>query len=83
MKKIHPDPQTGGPTAPETQELLPCKYLRSKEMYYEQPGAENVDGDPFASGVYWCARTQEAFGPDGEPAEKSECQCGRSCYVGI
>ena len=38
--------------------------------------------DEFASGVYWCSKTQENFGPDGEPAGKSDCCAGRSCYVG-
>ena len=79
MKKIHSDQQTGTTTGPQTQLLVPCKFLRSKEMYYETPG-EEADDD-FASDAYWCAKTQEAFGPDGEAAEKSECQCGRSCYV--
>ena len=59
----------------------PCKFLRSKEMYYELPGEET--DDDFTSGCFWCAQTQETFGPDGEPAEKPECQCGRECYVGL
>jgi hypothetical protein len=59
----------------------PCRFLRSKEMFYEQPATES--DDPFASGTFWCARTQEAFGPDGEAAGKSECQCGRSCYFAL
>lgn len=57
----------------------PCKFLRSKEMFYESPRDE-MD-DEFAGGAYWCAKTQEAFGPDGEPAEMAGCQCGRSCYT--
>jgi hypothetical protein len=57
---------------------LPCKYLRSKEMFYESPGAEDSD---FASGVFWCSKTQEAFGPDGDSADKGECKPGRSCYL--
>jgi hypothetical protein len=56
---------------------LPCRNLRSKEMYY-QGGQE----DECASGVYWCAKTQEGFGPDGQPAGKMECCAGRACYVG-
>lgn len=59
----------------------PCKFLRTKEMFYEQP--EEEANDAFASDAFWCAKTQEAFGPDGEPAEKAECQCGRSCYAGL
>jgi hypothetical protein len=57
---------------------LPCRHLRSKEMYYQAPGQAE---DEFDSGAYWCARTQENFGPDGQPAGKIECCAGRSCYV--
>ena len=57
---------------------IPCRDLRSKEMYYQGAGHE----DEYASGVYWCAKTQEGFGPDGQPAGKMECCAGRSCYVG-
>jgi hypothetical protein len=46
-------------------------------MFYQ--GAED---DAFASGCYWCTLTQEAFGPDGQPAGKNECCQGRACYVG-
>jgi hypothetical protein len=54
-----------------------CRHLRCKEMYYHgNPEA------PDASGVYWCSRTHENYGPDGEPAGKTECCVGRSCYVG-
>lgn len=56
-----------------------CRNLRSKEMYYESPGQEE---DAFAGGAYWCLKTHEAFGPDGQPAEKKECCAGRSCFVG-
>ncbi len=69
----------------ETQETksstkqLPCKYLRHKAMFYEEPGQDEREDS--ASRVYWCARTQEAFGPDGEAAERVDCCPGRSCYV--
>ena len=42
----------------------PCKFLRSKEMFY----------------VFWCSKSQEAFGPDGEPADKCDCNDARKCY---
>lgn len=62
---------------PETPALdLPCRYLRSKEMYYE--GAAD---DEFASGIYWCNRTSESFGPDGEPCDKKQCCANRTCFV--
>jgi len=63
---------------PETsaQFELPCRYLRSKEMYYQ--GAED---ESFASGIYWCTRTHEPFGPDGQPCDKKRCCEGRECYL--
>jgi hypothetical protein len=66
--------------APENAPRLhtPCRYLRNKEMHYQSPGQED---DPFASGIHSCAKTQEAFGPDNEPAGKTECCAGRVCYV--
>jgi hypothetical protein len=65
-------PETSAPQLP-----APCRNLRCKEMYYHG----QVE-DEFASGVYWCSKTQENFGPDGEPAGKTDCCAGRSCYVG-
>ena len=57
---------------------IPCRHLRSKEMYYQDYGAED---DAFSSGIYWCGKTQENFGPDGEACGKSECSCERACYL--
>jgi hypothetical protein len=57
---------------------LPCRNLRSKEMYYQPYGQED---DEFSSGVYWCLRTQELFGPDGQPADRKQCCASRSCHV--
>jgi hypothetical protein len=57
--------------------LRPCRYLRCKEMYYEPRGNEEHE---FSGGVYWCAKTQEAFGPDGRPADRQECSAERTCF---
>jgi len=54
-----------------------CRHLRCKEMYYQ-----GNQEDEYASGAYWCSQTQENFGPDGEPAGKTECCAGRTWYVG-
>ena len=64
---------------PETkaQFQIPCRNLRCKEMYYH--GQEE---DGFSSGIFWCSKTQEGFGPDGQPTGKTECCAGRTCYVG-
>ena len=81
MSKIDPHARSATAVGPARQQRGPCKFLRSKEMFYEQPGTDS--DDLFASDTFWCARTQEAFGPDGDAAGKSECQCGRSCYLGL
>lgn len=57
---------------------LPCRHLRSKEMFYQEPGQEE---DEFSSHTYWCLKTHEGFGPDGKPVGKTECCAGRPCYV--
>lgn len=56
---------------------VPCRDLRSKEMYYQSPGQPD---DEFSSGIYWCVRTQENAGPDGQPCGKCECGPARACY---
>jgi hypothetical protein len=45
-------------------------------MYYQ--GNED---DEYSSGIYWCARTQETFGPDGQVAGKIDCCAGRACFL--
>lgn len=55
---------------------LPCRYLRAKEMYYQ-----GFEEDPCASGVYWCGKTQESFGPDGEACDQHQCCGQRACFT--
>lgn len=57
---------------------LPCRHLRSKEMYYQNYGAPD---DEFSSGIYWCGKTQENFGPDGQTCGRNECCAERPCYL--
>jgi hypothetical protein len=57
---------------------VPCRHLRSKEMYYQDFGAPE---DAYSSGIYWCGRTQESFGPDGHSCSQEECGGQRSCYL--
>lgn len=65
-------------TQPENQRRLPpCRHLRSKEMFYQ--GDEE---DACSSGVYWCARTQEVLGPDGDEVSRIDCCGNRPCYPG-
>ena len=57
---------------------LPCRHLRSKEMYHQAAGQED---DQFSSGLYWCNKTHENFGPDTQAVGKTECCAGRACFV--
>ena len=63
-------------TDQSTQTQIPCSNLRSKEMFHDAS-----DTDECSSGLYWCAVTQEPFGPDRQPVGKCECCSGRSCYL--
>ncbi|MBI2426056.1 MAG: hypothetical protein HYV27_24745 [Candidatus Hydrogenedentes bacterium] len=54
-----------------------CKCLRSKEMYHERYGKAE---DACSSGVYWCNKTYDNFGPDGGEVSQEECFPGRECF---
>jgi hypothetical protein len=58
-----------------------CTDLRCKSMYYrddERPGMLHWSN----SMGYYCVKTADAVGPDGESALHPDCQPGRSCYKG-
>ena len=58
--------------------VIPCRYLRSNKMFH---GAPDEPIDESDNGLFWCEKTRETFGPDGECVGKSDCERGRSCYV--
>ncbi len=58
--------------------VIPCRYLRSDTMFY---GADGGSLEGSADGVFWCEKTRETFGPDGEGTGKKDCRAERSCYV--
>ena len=62
----------------ESSPSAPCRHLRCKEMYYQSP--DQVEEDEFHSGIYWCVKTQENIGPDGQSCSKCECGPERACY---
>jgi hypothetical protein len=56
-----------------------CVHLRSKSMACrgdERPGLLHHE----ESATTWCARTDEALGPDRRSAVHPECQPGRTCF---
>lgn len=58
-----------------------CSQLRHKGMYvFADESPETADPTPgIESTAYWCACTQKAFGPDGEPVGAHCCTVGRAC----
>ena len=67
-------------TSPKIQKAH-CHFLRHKGMYVM--AEVSADDAKYDGGVdwaaYWCAHTQTAFGPDGEPVRPGECQGHRRC----
>ena len=57
---------------------IPCRHLRNKEMYHQDLGQEE---DQYSSGLFWCGKTHESFGPDGQPVGKNDCCAGRTCHI--
>jgi hypothetical protein len=58
-----------------------CTHLRHKGMYvFDELPPGGVDQvDEIEATAYWCSCTQKAFGPDGRPVGKRNCQNGRGC----
>ena len=57
-----------------------CVHLRTKEQFVGIPSDHER---PFEAddAIFWCDRTFEALGPDGEAACSRECAApGRTCY---
>jgi len=58
-----------------------CLNLRHKLMYIDerqtQPGVVDDSSD---TRVFFCVKTQDTLGPDGEPAAPTQCGSERSCY---
>jgi hypothetical protein len=59
-----------------------CSHLRHKGMYVtgDAPAAEQDEfADRIEATAFWCACTQKAFGPDGQPVGPDHCGHGRAC----
>ena len=58
-----------------------CMNLRHKLMFVDerhmQRGMTDNSSD---TRVFWCKKTQDCLGPDGEPVSPGDCSNGRACY---
>ena len=60
---------------------ISCMNIRHKLMYVDerhaQRGMIDINSE---TRVYWCSKTQDALGPDGESVTPADCSMGRACY---
>lgn len=58
-----------------------CVNLRHKMMYVDErhatPGLVDDSSD---TRVFFCVRTHDALGPDGEPVSVCDCSTSRACF---
>jgi hypothetical protein len=55
----------------------PCRFLRSKEMFYDNGIPVEERG---SSGIFWCSQTYRCLGPDSLSVSTEECGPERSCF---
>lgn len=60
-----------------------CLKLRHKLMYVDDrqsiPGLVDDSSD---TRIFFCVKSQESLGPDGEAVSPRDCVAGRGCYCG-
>ncbi len=60
---------------------IACQNLRHKMMYVdERQQSVGLVDDSSDTRVFWCMRTQDALGPDGDSVDAKSCSPQRSCY---
>ena len=75
--------QGNGEAGEHEPERLPvvCRMLRTKMSFGAlQSGAPDWRRGESTTACYWCLRTMEPAGPDGNYAHPHNCQDGRTCY---
>lgn len=65
------------PTAWNDLSARPCRFLMSKEMFYDSDTARDA---AYSSGIFQCLKTHQCFGPDGLPTDAEDCRDGRACF---
>lgn len=58
-----------------------CLSLRHKLMYVDERHRQRgMTDDSSQTRIFWCSRTQDSLGPDGEAVSPRDCGDGRACY---
>jgi hypothetical protein len=55
-----------------------CTSLRWKGMFIDT--VWDASAQQGSDHIYWCQKTQQCLGPDGQAVDKYECHDGRNCY---
>ncbi|MFO0826761.1 MAG: hypothetical protein U0572_01320 [Phycisphaerales bacterium] len=59
-----------------------CHHLRHKMMYVDhRQSVRGMVDDSSDTRVYFCIKSQESLGPDGQPVHPSDCTPDRGCYA--
>lgn len=59
---------------------MPCRCLRTKQMYVQGFDAVDLEVTASTTAVYWCVQTMTPVGPDDDQATPDRCTPDRSCY---
>jgi hypothetical protein len=58
-----------------------CGDFRTKTMYLTVTERDFLEEDPHChTAVFWCLRTQGAYGPDDREVDPERCRSTRGCY---
>lgn len=59
-----------------------CTSLRHKMMYVDdRQSVRGLVDDSSNTRIYFCVKSQESLGPDGEPVSPTDCTTARACYA--
>ena len=59
---------------------MPCRCLRTKQMYVQGFEAVDLENTASSTAVYWCVQTMTPVGPDDDQVLPDRCTPGRNCY---
>lgn len=60
---------------------IACRNLRHKMMYVDQRQQTfGMVDDSSDTRMFWCTKTQDALGPDGDGVDAKSCSPSRNCY---
>lgn len=57
-----------------------CRHLRTRTWFSQDAFGQGESTPPPATAPYWCLRTMQPKGPDGELAQPEECTDERICF---